>query len=105
MHHRRHVEGPCELIRGREMIRMCVRVDDVVHAHALTRGNAEIAVDLADFGIDDRGRAGLAAGDEVRLASACRDLFEYHTTPLELAEVATARRPSLSDCRRPKWLL
>ena len=54
----------------REVIGVRVGVDQVTDAQAVARGEAQIAVDLADLRIDQRGRAGVGAAEEIRLAAA-----------------------------------
>ena len=64
--------------RRREVIGVGVGVDDEADAQAVARRQAEVAVDLARFGIDQRAGTGVGAADEVRLASAGGDLLEDH---------------------------
>jgi len=78
VHHRRRLEAARQLARGREMIGVGVRVDDEAHAQTLARGEGQVAIDLADLGIDQRGGAGVAAAHQVGLAAAGRDLLEDH---------------------------
>jgi hypothetical protein len=53
-----------------------VRVDDVVDAQAIARGEGEVSIDLAELGIDERGGARTLAADEVGLTTAGGDLLE-----------------------------
>jgi hypothetical protein len=78
VHHHRHASLPRELPGRREMVGVGVGVDQVADAQAVTGGERNIVVDLADFRIDQRRTAatGLAAADQVRLAAASGDLFD-----------------------------
>jgi hypothetical protein len=67
--------------RGREMIGVGVRVDDEADAQPFARCQAEVAVDLADFGIDEGAGARVGTADEVRLAASGGDLLEDHSRP------------------------
>ena len=60
------------------MIGVGVGVDDEADAQAVARRQAEVAVDLARLGIDQRAGAGVGAADQVRLAAAGGDLLEDH---------------------------
>ena len=78
VHDHRHVEPSCELARAREVIGVGVRVDQVADPQALARRERDVAVDLAQLGIDDRRGAGVGVADEVGLATAGCDLLEDH---------------------------
>src|SRR5436305_8708437 len=60
------------------MIRVGVRLDDVVDAHAALGGERHVAIELLEVRIDEHRRAGLVARDQVRQASATADLLEQH---------------------------
>jgi hypothetical protein len=55
-----------------------VRIDEIPDAHSVVTREGEVAVDLARFRINQHGRAGLGAADEVRPAPTRRNLFEHH---------------------------
>jgi hypothetical protein len=78
VHHDRHGQLPCQLPGCREMVGVGVGVDQVTDAQAITRGERKVVVDLADFRIDQRCRAGVLAADKIGLAAASGDLFENH---------------------------
>ena len=60
------------------MVGVGVGVDHILHAETVLRAQPAIVIDLAEFWVDQRGRAGLFAADEVRLTPAGRHLFEDH---------------------------
>ena len=70
VHDARDAEPSRELARRREVIRVRVRVDDVVDADAGLADERERAIDLRQLGIDHHAGAGLAARDHVRAAAA-----------------------------------
>jgi hypothetical protein len=81
MHDHRNAELARELVRGGEVIRVRMRVDDVAKPQAATRQRALITVDLPDLRIDQRRDARVRTTDEIRLAAAGGDLLEDHETP------------------------
>ena len=78
MHDHWDFEPPREFLRRREVIRVRVRIDQEADPHPVLVSEREIAVDLRDLGIDQRGGAGRVAPDEVRLASTGGNLLEDH---------------------------
>ena len=78
MHHHRHVELARELLGGREMIRVRMGVDEIVDAQTILGGERHVAVDLAEFRVDQRRGASVLAADQVGAAAAGGDSFEYH---------------------------
>ena len=70
-----------ELARGREVICMGMRVDDVMDPHAVAHRRDLIAVDLVNLGIDQRRGTSFLAADQIGLAAAGRDLLEDHACP------------------------
>jgi hypothetical protein len=81
MHDDRHAQLAPDLLGGGEMIRVRMRIDDVVKPQPVAGRERLIAIDLADLGIDERRRAAVRATDEIGLAAAGRDLFEQHGNP------------------------
>ncbi len=80
VHDARYAEAVRELARCREVIRVRVRVDDVVDADTVSGEEGERAIDLRQLGIDHHPGAGVAARDQVRAAAAAADLFEDHAS-------------------------
>jgi len=52
MHHYRYAELARELLGCGEMIRMCVRIDEISDAQTVPRGQRGVAVDLAKLRVD-----------------------------------------------------
>ena len=78
MHDHRHTELVRELLGCREMIRVRVGIDEVADPQTVARGERDVAVDLAEFRVDQRRGAGLLAADEVGAAAAGGYCFENH---------------------------
>jgi hypothetical protein len=76
VHDHGHGELSRELAGRRKMVGVRVRIDQVADTQAVARGERYVVIDLADFRIDQRGRAGVGAADEVGLTAAGRDLLE-----------------------------
>ena len=87
VHHRHRAEPLGEATRRREVIGVGVGVDDEADAQAVARRQAEVAIDLAHLGIDQRAGAGVGAADQVRLASSRGDLLEDHSRPPGLRDL------------------
>src|ERR1700692_1295501 len=81
MHDDRHGQ-PARKLRSRgEMIRVGVRVDQVADMQTIARSQPEVAIQLADFGVDEHCRARVRTSHQIRLAAACRDVLEDHVSP------------------------
>jgi hypothetical protein len=78
MHHYRHSELTPELLGCREMIRVRVCVDEIPNAQTIPCGQREVAVNLAEFRVDQRRGAGILAADDIGPAAAGGHCFEYH---------------------------
>src|SRR4029077_20301985 len=80
MHDDRHGQ-PARKLRSRgEMIRVGVRVDQVADMQTIARSQPEVAIELADFGVDEQCRARVRASHQIRLAAACGDVLEDHVS-------------------------
>ena len=73
-----HAEALRQLARGGEVVGVGVRVDQVVEAEPGPGRERQVAVDLAQLGVDEHGAARLGAPDQVRHAAAGADLLEEH---------------------------
>src|SRR5690606_32431617 len=71
-------ELAAELAGSGEVIRVRVRLDDVVDAHAALGGERDVAIELLEVRIDEHRRARDVATDQVRQATAVTDLLEEH---------------------------
>ena len=78
MHDDRDARRLAKVMRRGEMIRVCVRVDDVADPQPITGGVRVIAVELPDLRVDQDGGAGRLASDQVGLTATGRDLLEQH---------------------------
>jgi hypothetical protein len=65
MHHDRRIESARELVTGREMIRMCMRIDEIADAQSMLTGERQVTIDLAGFRIYQGSRAGLSTTDQI----------------------------------------
>src|SRR6266403_4566185 len=72
---------PGKLLSGREMIRVGMRVDEVMDAQAVARSHRGITIDETDFRIDEDGRTAVAAADQIGLATASAEPLEDHSRP------------------------
>ena len=70
VHDAGYAEPSRELARRREVIRVRVRVDDVVDADTGFADEGECAIDLRKLGIDHHPGTGFAARDHIRAAAA-----------------------------------
>jgi hypothetical protein len=59
-----------------------------VDAQTVTRGQREIAIDQADFRIDEHSRTTFGAANQVGLTASGSETFEYHLRPLRISAVA-----------------
>ena len=78
VHDTRHLEAPREVARGREMVGVGVRVDDVMEAQPRPGGEREVAIDLAQLRVDEHRTARLGAAHEIGEAAARAHLLEDH---------------------------
>ena len=78
VHHHRLTQLPRELPGRREMIGVSMSVDQVADTQTVSGSERNVVVNLADFRIDQRRRASLAAADKIGLTSTCCNLFEDH---------------------------
>lgn len=81
-HHHLRVQRLADLARRGEVICMRVRVDRVADGEAMFRGEAAIALDGADFRVDNSGNVRFGASEQVGAAAADFDGFEDHALPL-----------------------
>ena len=101
MHDHRDAQLSRELPGRGEVIGMGVRVDQVVDAQPVARGEREVVVDLAELRIDQRRHAGVRAADEVRLAAAGGYLFEDHSaTPRFVGSAGASQFRAPGRCAR-----
>jgi glycine/D-amino acid oxidase-like deaminating enzyme len=82
VHDHRRPELARKLLRGGEVVRVGVRIDEVVDSQAVARGEGQVAIDLAQFRVDQRRSAGVLAADQVGLAAAGRHSLQNHCYPL-----------------------
>jgi hypothetical protein len=82
MHDHGHVEPPGKQLRGREMVCVSVRVNEIPDAQPILGSKRKVAIHLTEFGIYQRRRAGLLAADHVGPAASHRHCFEYHRRAL-----------------------
>ncbi len=105
MHHHRHPELASELLGCGEMIRVRVRIDEIADAQAVTRGERDVAVDLAELRINQCRGASLLAANHVRPASAGGDRLEKHSmapcAPIAALHCVSRDCPSIIRLRRP----
>src|SRR5439155_3947048 len=73
-----HAEALRQLARGGEVVGVGMRVDQVVEAEPGPGRERQVAVDLAQFGVDEHGAARLGTHDELRHAAAGAELLEEH---------------------------
>jgi hypothetical protein len=95
VHDRRRLETARELTRGGEVVRVGVRVDDVADPEPRFRREREVAIHLAQLGIDEDRAAGLGATDEIGQTAAGADLLEDHRrrdSRTSVLPVSTSRR-------------
>src|ERR1700734_546636 len=78
VHDDRRVELIRELPRRGEMISMRMRVDEITKAQTMTRRQCDVAVDLAELGINQRCGAGFLAADQVGAATPAGNGLKYH---------------------------
>src|ERR1700722_16978258 len=78
MHDHWHTQLTSELLTGREMIRVRMRVDEIAYAQPIFCSQRDVSVDLAELRVDQRRGAGLLAADEIGSAAAASYCFEYH---------------------------
>jgi len=67
-----------ELLRSREVIRVGMGIDEVPDAQSVLGCQRDIALDLAEFGIDHRRGAGFFASDQIRPAPSRSHCFKDH---------------------------
>src|ERR1700748_1197719 len=74
------------------MIGMRVRVDKIAESQAMATGERFIAVNLAQFGVDQRGGAGVFAAHQVGSAPPAGNSLENHQ-PLDVSVLMTRLAP------------
>jgi hypothetical protein len=78
VHRDRHTQLAANLLRGREMIRVGVGIDDVMYAQSMSGSERKVTVDLADLGVDQGPDASVGAPDQIRLTASRCDLLKKH---------------------------
>src|SRR4030088_2877793 len=81
MHRNGYVEFPGKLLGGGKMVGVGMRINQVVDAQTVTRGQRDVAVNQADFWIDERCCATFGATNQVGLTASGSETFEYHLRP------------------------
>jgi hypothetical protein len=100
VHHDRESQLLAQLARGREVIGVGVRVEEVAHAESLLRRQRHIAVGRVQLGIDDDRTARLLAANQIRKAAPPPHLFEDHGASSPIAtHPASAATALLVPCR------
>ncbi len=81
IHDHGDIERSPQPLGGGEMIRVGVRVDDIVDAHPRLRRQGKIMIDLPNFRVDERRDTGLRAAHKIGLAATGGNLLEDHCYP------------------------
>jgi hypothetical protein len=81
MHDYRHPELARQLLGCRKMVGVCMGVDEIPDAQPIARGERDIAVNLTELRVDERGRAGRLAADDIRPTAARGHRFEFNKMP------------------------
>src|ERR1700685_1957493 len=85
VHLNRYAQSPRELLGRRKMVGMGMSVDQVLNTQALTCSHRCVVIDQGDFRIDEHRHATLRTADQVGLAAAGAEPFEYHNAPLVIS--------------------
>jgi hypothetical protein len=81
MHSNGYVEFPGKLLGSGKMVGVRMRINQVVDAQTVTRGQRDVAINQADFWIDERCCTTFGATNQVGLTSPGSETFEYHLRP------------------------